>query len=402
MTHLQASPAEPSLFLEKPLELAMRVRAVVEIAGAHATEVDAEPRFPHEALAAMKDHGLLGLMVPQALGGEGASISQLADICYRLGGACASAAMIFAMHQIKVACLVRHSDGARWHRDFLQEIARDQLLLASSTTEGAGGGDVRSSSAPVEQSDGGISLVRDATVMSYGEQADAVVTTARRAPDAAAADQALVVFTRDQYTLERTTNWDALGMRGTCSAGFVLRARAPAAQILPVPYAEIHGQTMTPVAHLLWSAVWAGLAASALERARLCLRKPLRNASFQLPPGLPHFTQATSSLRLLRALLAEALSRFEQAAASPVGLASPNYQAGVTLLKVQASELAVATVMSAMRACGLSGYRNDGPASLGRHLRDILSAPIMINNDRILADLSIAPLIGETPTSIWS
>ena len=44
-------------------------------------------------------------------------------------------------------------------------------------------------------------------------------------------------------------------------------------------------------------------------------------------------------------------------------------------------------MMSAMRACGLSGYRNDGEFSVGRHLRDVLSAPIMINNDRILANL---------------
>ena len=44
--------------------------------------------------------------------------------------------------------------------------------------------------------------------------------------------------------------------------------------------------------------------------------------------------------------------------------------------------------MSAMRACGLSGYRNDGEFSVGRHLRDVLSSPIMINNDRILANVA--------------
>ena len=40
-----------------------------------------------------------------------------------------------------------------------------------------------------------------------------------------------------------------------------------------------------------------------------------------------------------------------------------------------------------MQACGLSGYRNDGEFSIGRHLRDVLSSPIMINNDRILANV---------------
>ena len=74
-----------------------------------------------------------------------------------------------------------------------------------------------------------------------------------------------------------------------------------------------------------------------------------------------------------------------------------DFQTRITLLKVEASELAVSAVMSAMRACGLSGYRTDGEASLGRHLRDVLSAPIMINNDRILANLGASALLSDVP-----
>ncbi len=47
-----------------------------------------------------------------------------------------------------------------------------------------------------------------------------------------------------------------------------------------------------------------------------------------------------------------------------------------------------------MRACGLAGYRNDGDFAIGRYLRDILSSPIMINNDRILANAEAA-VLGE-------
>ena len=72
----------------------------------------------------------------------------------------------------------------------------------------------------------------------------------------------------------------------------------------------------------------------------------------------------------------------------------------MNLLKVNASELAGATVMSALQACGLTGYRNDGEFSVSRHLRDILSAPIMINNDRILADAANACMLIEVPASL--
>ena len=72
----------------------------------------------------------------------------------------------------------------------------------------------------------------------------------------------------------------------------------------------------------------------------------------------------------------------------------------ITLTKVQASELAAETVLSSLRACGLSGYRNDTEFSIGRHLRDVLSAPLMINNDRILANLAGSSVMTPLPTSI--
>jgi acyl-CoA dehydrogenase len=57
-------------------------------------------------------------------------------------------------------------------------------------------------------------------------------------------------------------------------------------------------------------------------------------------------------------------------------------------------------VLNAMRSAGLSGYRNDSDVSIGRHLRDVLSSPIMINNDRILANLSTSTILSEVPSSI--
>ena len=72
----------------------------------------------------------------------------------------------------------------------------------------------------------------------------------------------------------------------------------------------------------------------------------------------------------------------------------------INFTKVEASELAVATVTSALRACGLSGYRNDSEFALGRYLRDVLSAPIMINNDRILANVAASSLISAVPESL--
>ena len=381
-------------------DITERTARVAKVAALHAEEVDRDGRFPREAITAAKALGLMGLMAPAEFGGEGASLGEIADICYALGRACASTAMIYAMHQVKVVCVVRHGIGSDWHEDFIRRLVRDQLLLASSTTEGQGGGNVRSSEAPIERlAEGRIRLERAASVISYGAEADAVVTTARRAADASASDQVLTVFPRADYTLERTLTWDTLGMRGTCSAGFTLRAAGEAAQILPAPYEEIHAQSMVPAAHILWSSAWAGIAAAAVDKARRYLRKA-RGAAGELPPSAPYFTRANAALRQARALVQSSLARYEAIEADADALMAPGFQSEINLLKVDASELALAAVSAALRCGGLSSYRNDSDVSIGRHLRDVLSAPIMINNDRILANVAGSALLTEVPAGI--
>jgi acyl-CoA dehydrogenase len=392
--------AANNLHAASSADIQTRGEKVAAIAATHAASVDSHSRFPSEAIGAARAERLLSIAAPVELGGEGASTSDVVDICYTLGRSCASTAMVFAMHQTKVACLVRHGQSSTWHQGLLRRIAKEQLLMASSTTEGRAGGDVRNSTAPIEWRGSRVALERQATVISYGEAADGVLTTARRSPEAASTDQVLVALLKEDYQLKRLNGWDAFGMRGTCSEGFTLSAEAEAQQIFPVSYDKIHAQTMMPVAHLAWSGAWAGIAASAVERARAFVRRAVHGSGGTMPPAAAHLTRASASLRNLRTLIAAALQRFEAASADPAALEAIDFQTGMNMHKVIASELAVATVMNAMQACGLSGYRNDGEFSLGRHLRDILSAPIMISNDRIMANIATASLLGGTPSSL--
>jgi len=377
-----------------------RVKVAAAAAAKHAAAVDAEARFPAESFAAIKAQRLLGIMLPTEFGGEAASISQVGDVCYQLGQACASTAMIFAMHQIKTACLVRHRRANPTLAGLLRRLCAEQLLLASSTTEGQSGGNVRSSEAPVEYQGDRISLERRASVISYGAYADGIVTTARRSADAAGTDQVLVAFLKSDYTLSRLQGWDTMGMRGTCSEGYVLKATGSLEQIVPDPYETIHPQTMVPTAHLLWGSVWAGIAAGATIRAQAFIRQAARQAGGQLPPGAPQFTKVLSSLRTLRAMLGNSMRVYERDMNDPKALASLDFQSMITLTKVEASEMAVAVVLAAMRVCGLSGYRRDGDFSIERSLRDVLSSPIMINNERILANLASTALVTQVPASV--
>lgn len=377
-------------------DLTRRAELVASVAAAAADGVDRETKFPAEAIAAARAQRLLGILVPTELGGEEASVSDVVDVCYALGRACASTGMIYAMHQMMVAALVRHAGADPWHRRLLRRIADEQLLLASSTTEGQGGGDLRKSSCAVERRDARITLEKSATVISYGAQADVLLTTARRSAESPPTDQVLVALAAPDYRLEPLVGWDTLGMRGTCSAGFMLKAEGEPGQVLPEAYQKVHAETVMPVAHLCWSAVWAGIAAAAVERARLFVRQAAGNTA-QTPPGAQHFTRASATLGSLRWTVASALRRYESAKSDPRELQSFDFQTSMNLLKVSTSEMAIAAVTSALQACGLAGYRNDGEFAIGRHLRDVLSSSIMINNDRILSNVATTSFLVSVP-----
>jgi len=396
----QRSEASEQVLLDRGLSFVERTAVVAAVAAAAADDVDQQGRFPEEAIEATRAHKLLGAQIPVRFGGFGASIYDITEMCYTLGRGCSSAAMIFAMHQTKVACLVRHGTGSAYHENLMRRVAAEQMLLASSTTEGQNGGNIRSSAAAVEHNAAEITLVRNATVISYGAQADGIVTIARRADNAVASDQVLLAITKDDYTLTPSMGWETLGMRGTCSAGFELKVKAPADRIFPESYEKIHAQTMTPVAHLCWSSVWAGIAAASVDRAQRFIRRAARGANGQMPPGAAHFTAAKMSLAKLRAIITANLDNYAAREHDDRALSAIDFQSSINLLKVEASELAVETVMSAMRACGLSGYRNDGEFSVGRLLRDVLSSPLMINNERILANIAASSLMGGVPTSL--
>jgi acyl-CoA dehydrogenase len=372
-----------------------RAQTAAIVAAAHAGAVDRDARFPQESFDALKRERLLGILIPTELGGEGASPTDLVEVCFTLGRACGSTAMIYAMHQIVVAALVRHAAPGSWHDELIRRIADEQLLMASSTTDGQGGGDLRKSECAVVDADTMKTLIKSATVMSYGAQADGVLTTARRTPDAPPTDQAAVALLKDDYRLTPLMSWDTLGMRGTCSSGFTLEARFPRQRILEPSYREINSRTVMPVAHLTWSAVWAGIAAGAVDRARAFVRAAARKSAGAMPPGAAHLTRASSSLLVLRGTITAALQAFEAVRDNAEALEAIDLQARLNLHKVTASELAVSIVMSALQACGLAGYRNDGEFTIGRNLRDVLSSTVMINNDRILANVGQAALLSD-------
>lgn len=376
-----------------------------DVAARFADLVDRDGRFPEEAFDAMREARLLGAMIPPELGGEGASFKEICDICAVLGQFCGSTAMVYAMHSIQVVSLLECAMDSLWHRDFLARVARDQLLLASSTSEAGIGGDFRNSLCAVEIGAGRFSLVKQAIVISYAKSADAILVTARRNQDAPTSDQVMIVVEKGQYTLSQTGTWDTLGMRGVRSEGFLLEIGAPLCQVTPAPFGDHAAQSMLASSHLFWASLWFGMASAAFARAQAFVKDGVKRQPGSSPSTMPsgaRLAQALSLLQMLKARIRDGIDLFDAARAEGDGILAMSFTIAMNNIKISASQTMLEIIQETLLICGIYGYRNDTPYSLGRLLRDALSAPVMINNDRILGNTSNLLLMHRQNTTLMS
>ena len=332
-----------------------------DVAGPNAEAVDRDARFPHQAIAALREQRMLSVLVPRELGGRGSTIAEVAAACEVLGRFCASTAMIYAMHQIEVACLVRHGLSAPFFRQYLAELAEREWLIASATSEVGVGGELRRSICAIERDGHRIRIRKQAPVISYGEEADDILLTARRDPDAAPGAQVLVLVRKADTRLTRTGEWDTLGMRGTRSLGFVLETVGDAEQILPVPFADVASQTMLPTSHVLWTSLWLGLTSDAVGRARAFIRAEARRTPGVTPPGALRLAETVAELGTMRAIVHGGVTDFERIQDDPEALAGPAFAIRMNNLKLSAARMAPEVVSRALGVCGVSGYRCDSP-----------------------------------------
>ena len=386
MSPAQLAIANPSPLFRNDFEkLVERVHAIGrEIIAPAAFEVDRDARFPTEAFAALRAERLLSAYVPPEFGGMGLDIVQVSRLCEVLGQYCGSTAMIFAMHQIQVACIVHHGPETAFFRDYLRELSSQQRLIASATTELGIGGDVRSSICAVKIVDDHFILEKQAPVISYGEMADAILVTCRRSEEAGPNDQAMVLVRKEDVLLRRLSDWDTLGFRGTCSPGFELKSIGRAEQVFPQPYATIHARTQHPVAHLLWASLWVGIASDALNRARQAVKAEARKSPGVMPISATRLAEADLVLGLMKCSVTSTLEAYRRTLLESDAEPGLAFSIGVNNLKLTCSQQVLDVVMRAMLICGIAGYRNDSKLTLGRHLRDATGAALMVNNDRIL------------------
>jgi acyl-CoA dehydrogenase len=386
--------------VDTDLTFTAEVRRIAdEVAAAHAVEVDHDARFPQEAVDALREIGALSALVPDSLGGGGVSFRAVARACQDLGRRCSATGMVFAMHQIQVATITRHLTAGSWLETYLSELSETQRLIASATSEIGTGGDMGRSIAAITPIESGrFSFEKRAPTISYGGHCDDLLTTVRRAPDAEPSDQVMVLHSASETELEPSGTWDTIGMRGTCSPGFVVRAEFGPERILGAPFSTMMTESIVPLSHIFWSHVWLGIATEAFERGRGFVRAAARSKPGEPVPAAHQLSRVMAELAMLRSEVEDALEDFLAQTAAP-GREPLSTLASVLRfnnLKLAASEQAPRICMAVLETIGIMAYKNDSPYGVGRQLRDSLSARLMVANERIHAtDASLLMIAKE-------
>jgi alkylation response protein AidB-like acyl-CoA dehydrogenase len=163
-----------------------------------------DDRRPDELWAAVADHGFLAVHLPEAHGGGGAGISELAIVCEELAAVGTPLLLILVSAAISAEVIARFGDDTQQQRWLPGLCGREKMVFA--ITEPDAGTNSHRISTTATRVDGGWSLRGTKTYISGVDEAANVLVVCRTGTDDATgrARLSMIVVPTDAPGLERT------------------------------------------------------------------------------------------------------------------------------------------------------------------------------------------------------
>ncbi len=355
-----------------PLVESIREVAHERIAPAAAT-VDAERSFPEDAIRALAERGGLGLLVPEAHGGEGGGLAALVEACEAVGGACASSGMIFLMHSVTAATIA--AGGGERAAEYLEALAAGRMLGTLAFSERGTGAHFYSPELRAERSNGGVRISGRKSFVTSGGHADLYLVLVQ-SEDGEGLDCYAI---GDEGGVAFEGEWDGLGMAGNSSVAMRLDCLVDDAARIAARGA---GQ------ELVFSAVapvfLAGLAAVNVGIASAALAATVEHASRRHYASGESLTEIQSIQHALADMdITTRSARLVVRDGAQLGDAGDE-AALIALMegKVIATEAAATVTERALEVCGGQGYTRALP--IERHLRDARAGAVMAPTNGVL------------------
>lgn len=357
---------------------------VLDAARKAAAEVDAEGRFPVEAIDALRQSGLLGLTLPTEVGGMGGAPEDLVDVLSKLANTCGSTAMIYLMHIS--AAMVTAAAPPPGQPELLNRLARGEALGTLAFSEP---GSRSHFWAPISQAvlaDGAVRLAARKSWVTSAGYADVYIASTLSPPELVAettpttSDLYAVPATADGVSVAGT--FHGLGLRGNASTPMTFELGVTDGDRIGAAGGgfQLMLEAVMPWFNLGNAAVSLGLSRAAVDAA-------VTHAS---GARLQHVGESLAQLPTIRAQLARmsldlaATDAYVRAAAQ--SLAAPSDQTTLYVLGVKAfaNDAALRITDSAMRVCGGAAFSDH--LQLERFFRDARAGHVMAPTADVLYD----------------
>ncbi|MBA2464611.1 MAG: acyl-CoA/acyl-ACP dehydrogenase [Nocardioidaceae bacterium] len=369
------------------MDLTSQLEPVLIVARESARTVDATPSYPADTVTALRESGLLGLTLPEEVGGLGGGPTELVEVISALASACGSTAMIYLMH-ISAAMTVAAAPPPG-SPDLLPSLADGRSLGTLAFSEAGSRSHFWAPVSRAQQT--GDRLRVDATkswVTSAG-QADVYVATTGSAAVDGGVD--LFAFPAEVEKLTVTGQFHGLGLRGnaSCPMTFEVDDATPYAVGAPAGGFDILLSTVMPWFNVGNAAVSVGLSQAVADAA-------VRHTS---SAKLEHLDQSLSALPTIRAQLAKmsldlATTRaYVDQAATRIAAPQEDTMLHVLGVKAAANDAALRITDTAMRVCGGAAFSEH--LQVDRYFRDARAGHVMAPTSDVLYDFYGKAITGQ-------
>ncbi len=369
------------------MDLTSQLEPVLIVARESARTVDATPSYPADTVTALRESGLLGLTLPEEVGGLGGGPTELVEVISALASACGSTAMIYLMHVSAVMPVaVAPPPGLP---KLLDQLADGSTLGSLAFSEA---GSRSHFWAPVSKATAvgdTVHLTARKNWVTSAGKADVYVVSTGSAGIEGGVD--LFAVPADTPGLEVAGPWKGMGLRGNASSPMTFDAQLPTDHRLGASGSGFEAMlnVVMPWFNLGNSSVSVGLSRAAVDAA----------VAHTSASKLEHLDQSLSALPTIRAQLAKMSIELATMSAylgvTAQRLIEPQDDTMLYVLGVKAAtnDAALRITDAAMRVCGGAAFSDH--LQLDRYFRDARAGHVMAPTADVLYDFYGKAITGQ-------
>jgi isovaleryl-CoA dehydrogenase len=323
-----------------------------------AAEIDRSNTFPSALWRDMGDLGLLGITVPEDMGGAGMGYLAHVIAIEEIARASASVSLSYGAHSNLCVNQIALNGTDEQRAKYLPKLISGENVGALAMSEAGAGSDVVGMKLRAEKKNDRYILNGTKYWITNGPDADVLVVYAKTDPEAGARGITAFLIEKSMTGFSTSAHFDKLGMRGSNTAELVF-------QDVEVPFENVLGQEGKGVRVLMsgldyervvLSGIGTGIMAACLDEIMPYLR------------DRHQFGQPIGNFQLMQGKIADMYTAMNSARAYVYEVAKACDRGSVTRADaaacvLYASEMAMKQAHQAVQAMGGAGFMNDSPVS---------------------------------------